>query len=49
VTRAALEILESSRVRRRNDEEDDDSDDDDTHDPTYGYDELMGSELDDAP
>jgi hypothetical protein len=48
-TRVVLEIPESSRARRRDDEEDDDSDDDDIHDPTYGQEELTGSQLPDAP
>jgi hypothetical protein len=47
-TRAAVDILESSRARRR-EEEDDDTNDDDIHDPTYGQEELTGSQLEDAP
>jgi hypothetical protein len=42
-TRPALDIPESSHIRRT-DEEDDDNDD-----PTYGQDELTGSQLADTP
>jgi hypothetical protein len=44
-TRAAVDIPESSQARRR----DEDNDDDDIHDPTYGQEELTGSQLEDAP
>ena len=47
--RAVIERPESSRARCRDDKDDDDGDDDDINDPTYDQDELMGSQLVDAP
>ena len=47
--RAAIERPESSRARCRDDDDDDDGGDDDRDDPTYEQDELMGSQLADAP
>jgi hypothetical protein len=47
-TRVAVDIPESSRARR-DEEEDDDTNDDDIHDPTYGQEELIGSQLENAP
>jgi hypothetical protein len=49
LTRAAVDIPESSRARRDEEEDDDTDDDDDIHDPTYGQEELTGSQLEDAP
>ena len=47
--RAAIDRAESSHARCRDDEDDDDGDDDDINDPMYDQDELMGSQLADAP
>ena len=47
--RAAIERVESSRARCRDDKDDDNGDDDDINDPMYDQDELMGSQLADAP
>jgi len=46
---ATLDKAESPRARCRDDEDNDDGDDDDINDPTYDQDELMGSQLADAP
>jgi hypothetical protein len=42
----ALDIIESSHAQGR---DEDDDDDDELADPTYEQDELMGSQLSDAP
>ena len=47
--RAAIDRAESSHARCRDDEDNDDGDDDDINYPTYDQDELMGSQLVDAP
>ena len=47
--RAAIDGVESSRARCRDDKDDDNGDDDDINDPMYDQDELMGSQLADAP
>ena len=47
--RAAIDRPESSHARHRDDEDDDDGGDDDIDDPIYEQDELMGSQLADAP
>ena len=48
--RAAIDRGKSSRARSTVDEDDDDNgDDDDINDPMYDQDELMGSQLADAP
>ena len=47
--RAAVDRAGSSSARCRDDEDYDDGDDDDINDPTYDQDELMGSQLVDAP
>ena len=47
--RAAIDREGSSSARCRDDEDDNDGDGDDINDPTYDQDELMGSQLVDAP
>ena len=47
--RVAIDRVESSHARCRDNKDDDDGDDDDINDPTYDQDELMGSQLVDAP
>jgi hypothetical protein len=47
--RAAIDRVDSSYARCMDDKDDDDGDDDDINDPAYDQDELMGSQLADAP
>jgi hypothetical protein len=44
-----IDRAESFYARCRDDEDNDNGDDDDINDPTYDQDELMGSQLANAP